>query len=408
MQQMRYEPEWFHIGDADRTEFAVLYGVIAIATVWVFESIVHSLLFTSNLHISLGEVAALAAFKGSSLPGALWWASSRPRGAKRSRRAYIALILRLVVTLVDIAIIVLAVPQEIVLSENDVGSTRINMKRNGNKLLPTPNSPTLESNPCIWDKTVFAGFVPASSVLICAASAEESDGADPAFDNILNGSNENGVAISHNRGRERLVFTAQPSGESFYITHNLFVPARGSRGATTFTLPLPSDIAEQTVEALSNDTSFSAVCPKVSPKRFRCDGRIVNNTIAVRTRTLSAVLDNTYTTRVEAPEFKRLSTGVSVSSRPQIGVVNRPMLCVFPALIVLGALFVIDTIVKLFLGSDNLIIKLYYLAAEATGTETNQNPFFAADRRLMHSSADKGRGVLVGYLHNSDVAQPRT
>eukprot|EP00171_Calliarthron_tuberculosum_P015177 IDg15177t1 len=146
---MQYEPTWYHVGDADKKVFAVLYGVLAIATVWVFESIVHLLLFSSNLHISLSEAAALVTFKGASCPASLRWAVSSRRGAKRCRRAYFAFLLRILVTLVDIAIVVLAVPQDINISEDHVGSTQLNLlaSSTGNKLLPNLKSSVLESNP---------------------------------------------------------------------------------------------------------------------------------------------------------------------------------------------------------------------------------------------------------------------
>jgi len=168
---LTYEAPWYQYGDADQPEFAILYGLIAIATMWIVESILHNLLFSSGDHISVAEVAALFTFKGASWSEIFRW-NLRGRGIRRSRRAHIAILLRLVVTLVDIAIVVLAVPRDFPVKESFIGRPIITFDTQppARKLLPKPSAIPFELHTCIWDKVQFRKFTPNAAIMVCFTS----------------------------------------------------------------------------------------------------------------------------------------------------------------------------------------------------------------------------------------------
>lgn len=148
---LKFQPRWDRIGDADKTGFAILYGIIAMTTVWLFENLVENLLFPSNMTISISDAAALLTFQGASWVDIVKWNSKSHRGNRRNRRAYIAVLLRLAITLVDVFIVFLSIPQEMKVLESDVGRPELNLSnlsKKGNKLLNDTNFSELSV--CTW------------------------------------------------------------------------------------------------------------------------------------------------------------------------------------------------------------------------------------------------------------------
>lgn len=332
--KLTYTPPWYRIGDADQSLIALAYGLLAMCTVWVFESLVHNLLFSSDLHISVAEAAALFTFKSAAWPDIFRW-SLRGRGLRRNKRAHVAVFLRLIITAVDVLIVVCAVPKSFRVYERDTGTPMINFQRRGNRLLPKPNSAIFEFNACIWDKTVFDSFTPNAAILICSTqnSFEKSTSTS---------SNSNDIAfmVTHNRSFERLVFKSMSDSAVFFITHNLFIPGDEGRVSTTFSLPLPTNVAEQAVQALSSDPEFRRKCKRIPRERapingegeyFTCDRRIVPDTNELRQRVIIATLKSIYTTRIDARgrKFRKVKPGgMEHPPTPMgeyIGTVNRPL-----------------------------------------------------------------------------------
>lgn len=403
---LTYEAPWYQYGDADQPEFAILYGLIAIATMWIVESILHNLLFSSGDHISVAEVAALFTFKGASWSEIFRW-NLRGRGIRRSRRAHIAILLRLVVTLVDIAIVVLAVPRDFPVKESFIGRPIITFDTQppARKLLPKPSAIPFELHTCIWDKVQFRKFTPNAAIMVCFTSL--------SFEKPSpSGIRSNGFSVKYVSELERISFQSHPDDIEFFLTHNLFLPADSGRPASTYSLPLPADIVAQTSNMLARKLDGCNRFPgrTAGTDSFRCQNNNQTSGFELRKKVIIEMLNSTYTKRIFPEEIRKNRTknlrkvrgqGNIDSSDQEIGTVNRPYLCVFPALIVFGALAIIDIMVKLWLGNNNIISKLYRLAVEAIGDDGSLNPLYANARTLIFQGGKfKDLDARGGYLSN--------
>ncbi len=336
-QLLTYSPPWYRLGDADYPLMAFAYGLLAACTVWVFESLIHNILFTSDLHISVAEAASLFTFKGAN-----WWDifrwSVRGRGLRRNKRAHIAILLRIVIIAVDVCIIVCAVPRELVVFEKDIGNPMINFQRRGNALFKTPNAAVLEFNSCIWDKTTFDSFTPNAAILVCSTQ-----NTFEGTKSLTANTSELAFMVTYNQSMERLVFNSMSDNAVFFITHNLFLPSDETRNATTFSLPLPVDVAEQAIEALSNDADFRQKCRSVRRQNmnepaqyFTCNRQFVRDTNDLRQKVIIATMQNVFTEKIDPSErlFRKVKPAGAVEidntgRGAEIGTVNRPFVVSF-------------------------------------------------------------------------------
>jgi len=104
------DQKWYRIGDADEAGFAILNGIIAMTTVWLFENLVENLLFSSKMAKYISEAAALLAFQGASWIDIAKWNFDGQPGRRRNRRTYIAVLLRVLIIFADVFIVFLSSP----------------------------------------------------------------------------------------------------------------------------------------------------------------------------------------------------------------------------------------------------------------------------------------------------------
>ena len=75
--RLSFFPSWYNVGDADSPLYATAYGISAIATMWLIEDILQNALLSANSNIHISDMAALVAFRGSSLIEIVRWFTSR-------------------------------------------------------------------------------------------------------------------------------------------------------------------------------------------------------------------------------------------------------------------------------------------------------------------------------------------
>ncbi len=392
--KLRFAPAWYHVGNADMPALTIAYGMVAMATVWVFEAIVALVLYDRGAHISLADVGALVCHRGSTWGGLARW-QFRTRRRRLNKRGYIAVLLRLLVTVVDVGIIVLAVPSTTPVTERDVGMSQINLRARGARLLPGAKYAGVVPNPCLWTRVKFQGFTPTATMLMCTNAMDDAE--------VEAGSTTSaGFVLMYNSKLQRLEFRTTPDNRPFFLTHNLFMPATATRAVPrTFNLPMPDDIEAQVARTVLTHTN----CTRAG-MNFTCPRR----TRSLRTEILALVMENLYTSAVRnrcAMRKVMANRNYTVDEKyVELGSLNRPLLCIYPALILLGSLVVVYMGLKVAfrVSSGSIERKLFNLVAEATNAKVDRNPLVETDDVLQLSSdeEDGGRYLKTGRLQEHD------
>jgi len=90
---LNYLPRWYHLGDADEAWVGLVYGTLALGTIFLIEYIFSSLLFSNTNGISISDAAAHLTFGNSSwLDIGKWlFPLTREREKKICKRAIFAI-----------------------------------------------------------------------------------------------------------------------------------------------------------------------------------------------------------------------------------------------------------------------------------------------------------------------------
>lgn len=387
---LKFVPAWYQVGNADHPGMAILYGIVAMATVWMFESIIATVLYKTTGHtITLSQIAALICYNGSSWKELIRWQLAKKHSRPLNKRAYFAVVLRLLATVVDIIIIILAVPGTTSVTERDVGVSQINLIKNGAQLLPGDRTFTgvATNGPCLWDRLPFRHFSPSVATLVCANAMD---------DNGVRESNTstNGFTLKYDETLQRLEFRTLVDNRPFYVTHNLFVPSLNEDEAPiTYNMPFPSDIESQVTTLVLNNLPCSIATPAAaaagSVTTFNCNGSGTTLTSQV----LGVIFENVYTTpsKTNAPTRKVMANQKFAIEQAFVtyGTINRPLLCIYPALILLGSLVITFILFRFVRGTCNIELNLFSLVSELlnvhdhnTETSVKRNPLIAPNKSL--------------------------
>lgn len=167
------------MGDADSVPYAVVYGTLALATLFLVEYVFAGILFSQADGFMISDAAALIPFSNSSWLEVFRWVFLKRPGKRSERRvckrAFLALVFRLVILIIDLAILGLSLPHSIDVYEREVGSTTISFAH-----IPTTGVPiSLRegfNSPCKPDPIRYSGFKPTASRKICFSSILLSSG----------------------------------------------------------------------------------------------------------------------------------------------------------------------------------------------------------------------------------------
>lgn len=355
-----YTPAWYHRGDADIPGFAILYALLTVVTIWAFESLVERFLLLDGENLSSTMVSSLVTFKGSTWIQIIQWsfrslnklpsASAEGEERKISHRSFAAIFVRVLVVVVEVVLVLLAIPKTFDVVDIDVGQSQIKLRGDGEPLLIAGNKQLPIFHPCVWDKLIYEGFVPSIAVLVC----HKETFSETQNRNATAGWN---LQIKYFANREELNFQIQPSGEEVIVTHNMLRSAIDENGAVTYNLPLPKDIASQAAQVIQNDNVLGSCIQKGTTEntfQFSC------STLVTRSRVLTAVFTSLNTTRVEATSRKINQKGESEAPKVKVGTISRPRLCVYPFLILLGSILLLNIVAHFIKPGNNTILKLFY------------------------------------------------
>jgi len=373
---LNYEPRWYHIGDADETGTALAYGILALGTIFLIEYIFSSLLFSGVDGISLSDAAANITFRNSSWIEIVQWISRLVSQPERQvcKRAIIAIILRFIVFAIDIGILYLSVPRSIDVLESDVGSSRITFPR------ITASENRTVGLPCKPDPIKYSGFKPNMNREICHSITSISNPVGNIFRSALNQSNAQdfdfyGFYIP----RTLLVGIDVRSEVMFYYTHTMrsseslyyLWPTLGTLTAAIDAIVLsplfPGCLSRIFTNAV--DGSLGAIlCPR------RNDPQLFSSPLHLLFNSMGAT-----------PIFNRTFSDLNGNSvDPVIGVIDRPRLCILPALILFLSLFAVALMIRFKKGKLDLSFKQWILVIRQTGNMEEDNPFFSDRNEIVN------------------------
>ncbi len=89
-------PPWYQHEDPDEFVYALMYVVVALATIWLLEYICELILFSTAKGILLSDGAAHIALNNSNWLDIVRWVWSMDKNSRLCRRALMALVFRLV------------------------------------------------------------------------------------------------------------------------------------------------------------------------------------------------------------------------------------------------------------------------------------------------------------------------
>ena len=186
--QLSYNPPWFRIGDSDNVYFALLYGIIAMATVWILEEIVGDTLSSGQQHITMTEVATFMTFK--ELKWSQLLKGFRPRTGNAessttpqtglseqrspSRFAKFGVFIRLFVCVVEILVVFFAVTTSSKVRNYQVGYSQLTFQSSGVKIEPFRGGEWVRASVCLSDNLKYSGFNPTAFPLTCSKNATKS------------------------------------------------------------------------------------------------------------------------------------------------------------------------------------------------------------------------------------------
>lgn len=156
---LSYSPAWYLTGDPNNFVMAIAYGSVSMTLIWTLEAVSHRVLSSNGCFISTSEAAKLLTFHTQYLLQLGRWfffftAKSFPR---LNRRALAGLFLRVLILVVDCAIIFALTPRRIPVFEDEVGSSQISFTT-GTSLETSNYLGQLIGADCVSDKTRYSGF----------------------------------------------------------------------------------------------------------------------------------------------------------------------------------------------------------------------------------------------------------
>lgn len=384
-----YLPKWYQIGDADDTVMAILYGLISVATIWRVEDLAELWLFRNDNRLSLSDLRALITFRSSSLIEMVGWFCTRPEGTRVSRKALTGTILRLLIYFVEVMILVGSIPRTISVYESQVSGTTELSFLQGSALIDQDSltNISLLYRSCNTDKTPYIGFNPTALRQICRSTATVPEKSLSGFDRISKNlpNNTELYMINHRKDFATLDIIAFRSRVGFSYSHSLTFKnePRENRPYTTVQFSLPQDIIEQASNTILR-TELKTACTKLNTRLpdtalFLCPFTSNYTNIEILPYVLT---DHIGTRKVNGSVKKLVGIGDYSETNLILGEVNRPRLCLFPALLLLAVLLILSILSRMKFSGTNPTLMMWKLLCEVSNSENNENPVYVHQNTL--------------------------
>lgn len=328
------------------------------------------------------------------------WNYKRPSGTRISRKALHGVAVRLLVYVVEISILMLSLPRKIPVRENQVsGSTE---KAFGNDSICVDQSaqpsriPAFLRKWCATDNIEMHGFTVTAVRLVCMQAIHE-DWAMAEGKKIFYGlsksirsnqrvSNRSEEYILYYRKADKGFYVFPITGNSgmyFQYSHTMtYFTTFGSNEVETISFAAPQNIHNQAANIASR------------LKFLRCQDIGGTSHARVITCELSSdsplgpfllpysLLGFIETKRAARSAMKLVSlTGIFDDTDVILGEVNRPRLCVLPALILLTILAVLSILSRKWKPGSNVTLQLWKWFSTTLNSSNSENPMFVSRER---------------------------
>ncbi len=359
----------------------MLYGFVALATIWLLEYICELILFSTAKGILLSDAAAHIALNNSNWVDIARWVWSMDKNSRLCRRAFMALIFRCVLVGIDLGILMQAVPHDINVYENEVGGTELSFSPNATRVKAA--DPKVILPLCKADFVQYKGFDPTAPRTICLVQLPNKS---------FNFEDNSSVVTFHfNSSHGKIQIRSTRLHNQYAIRH--FMRLGGGQDGESGDLFIGSDrdMPEQAVQA----AQIAAEIPLMNgwdcvPRRTDNFNAILKCTTApqgdLTFKFYSSVILQLYghvgTVTVD-PQGTVYSDvlgkpGETIETKgrgPRLGTITRPRLCIFPALILLFCIGVIALVIRVFTGSQDFAWKLWLFLSLSAGMGKKNTPF---------------------------------
>ncbi len=377
---IEYFPPWYQYGDPDEFVFAVLYGFIALATIWLLEYICELVLFSTAKGIILSDVAAHIALNNSNWVDIARWAWRMEKNSRLCHRAFMALIFRCVLVGIDLGILMQAVPHDINIYENMVGGTELSLSPNA-VIAPNPGLRILVPS-CKPDLISYRGFDTTAARSICLVQVPN--------ESFISANNDSGATFHFKSSNGMLGIQSTRLHNQYAIRHFMQIDG-GQKG-------------EERYVVISSGRHMLEFAPRAAqiaaelqlPKDWGCVQRRTSNITAVLNCTTAPLGDLTFPfhSSVILELYSRIGTvmidprrtvyskligslGKPYDSRglgPRLGTITRPTLCIFPGLILLFCIGAISFVMRIFTRSQDFAWKLWLFLSLCAGMSNKNTP----------------------------------
>lgn len=376
---------------------AFAYGIVAILTLWQIENIAERLLFRCAQPITLRDMGALVTFKSSTWIEVFGWAVRRPKRTKLSWRALHGIILRLVITVIDVLIIIAAIPMEVPVYESDVGSSELSFAADSIPL-GFNVSEEISFSPCVSDNIPYKSFSATARRQICYNTSPRYDfrndrRVSERLQRLPIGNDIFRIRIE--KRTQQLTVLSLRSKSRFAINHMVIftddskTDSDGESVESALQLKLPADIVKQAAQRLQRIPRIIRSCTITSNiaadvVRFKCSPEEKKNKLSLSKPDWFPRLLFEAAGTVKVKNSTKLSllrrrkkTGriIQIWNEPfQVGRVVRPRVCIYPALIVLGSLSLLSLLSIHIMPGANVSLSLWSWCSTASGSSNSCNP----------------------------------
>lgn len=364
--------------------------------------------------VSLSDVATQVTLGNSSLWELIKWTFTRPHGTRISRKAALGGAVRLLIYLAEFLILFGSIPRTIAVYKNQVpGTTEISV---GNGVIVTQSNfssidnvadigRNLAGKWCGTDNVELLGFTPTAIRLVCMTNLRTEAtikagkkvlGSNPRFS--TNNSHVFALSTGEMAGtRSYFSILSARSGTMFLYSHSLTFRTRfGSKTTQTLFFPVPRNILDQAVNLMVDGFARSEAisCEEIELNTNML--RVVSCTVSQEFGNLTDQLIRDFMvpliffwgigTRKVTSSTGNLTifgnnTPVSEDTNIILGEVNRPRLCLIPALIVLAILTLFSAVSRIWLPSVNVTLQLWKWFSMMLDSG-RENPLFVSREKV--------------------------
>ena len=377
-ESLEFHPKWYHFGDPDVPIFSVLYGAIALFTIYLLEYVSSRLLYSSAEGILLSDAAAQTTYSGASFIKLIEWFFNRPAAIQRRlcRRALVGIFLRYLILCADIGILYLSIPRKIDVLEHQVGTTQLSYSASVIKLHTDLN----QKSPCEFDSIRYSGFTPKVIRQICVRGGSISR----VFS--MNNFNLSGMYVFA-QGPEfgkRLLVIVGDTESMFTLTHSArFVQDYEETSKTNsetpqeIFMPIPENFVYQASDAFLELEVFSKMCNE------RVTHKNENYTfVGIRCVKNPELTESTIDDAVVRFLLSAGTKPVGSDNRKVVGSINRPRLCLIPSVVMVAGIISIAGLINLLRGTQPLAFKQWSYTCRTAKLENDLNPIFSEDAEL--------------------------